>query len=478
MKNRNKIRLIAALCALPFFARAANTWDGEVDGNWANPTNWDDNVVPSSGASLTFPDAANQEINLGANRTVANLMFNSSNTYRLFNNQLTLNNGNIYQQGSGSVIIDSPVSLLPNSSTRYVLGSGTGTVFLNKTISGNAVLSVSCTNAMAVLGGSNTYSANTILMAGTLWVTGMNSSAGEFRIQTNVASKVLIHGSDSVYPLGSGQWVPADTNFTLVVASGSTRRIDNSWNGNFPASTALTIEGPENLILGGPYSITYNVGYSRVLTVANPRTIVLGPCTTQVPGPSASFYKKGNGVLEFQNTNNTADIPFYILEGTLTVNGIFQYSTKSFTVSSGATLSGTGILHRTVTIDNGGTLAPAENGAGTLTLSNLTFQSGAIYEWDLDAGSDRVDVLKTLNFQTNATLRLRPGAKARCKPSDQFVLFTYTGANPTNPVWSFDFEDGGWTHTNAVVTVDTNNQRVVLSGIGIASGYGTVMMIR
>jgi|GEM_PF-5200652 len=470
---------IILLAVFPGIIQGANTWDGEIDGRWANPTNWDDNAVPASGANVTFPDALHQEVDLGANRTVGNLTFHATNSYRLGTQQLTLN-GVMTQYGGGSVTLDSDLFLGNSGGSRWIRGDGTGTVFLRGAIRGVPTLYFDCTNAVVVLGGTNAFSGNSQFVCGTLHVTGGgNTNVSEFRMMANGLPKILIHDTDSVYPMGTGQWVPADTNaFILRIPAGPTRRVDNTINNGTASNVSWTIEGEAPLMFTGNFLLTWNVSYPRFLTIANPRTIVTGPVYTQVPGPAATFYKKGAGVLELQHTNNTADIPFVVMEGSLVVNGIFSNSTKSVTVQSGAALGGTGILSRTVTIQSGGRLEPGEEGTGRLTVSNLTFQTGACYEWNLDRESDQVEVLKTLTLGTSATLRLRHGPRARCKPSDSFVLFTYTGAHPSNPAWQFEFEGDGWTHTNATVVLDTEHQRVVLTGIGVASRLGTVIAIQ
>ena len=46
------------------------------------------------------------------------------------------------------------------------------------------------------------------------------------------------------------------------------------------------------------------------------------------------------------------------------------------TVNSGGTLGGTGIITGAVTANSGGTVAPGNNGIGTLTLGSLNLSDG------------------------------------------------------------------------------------------------------
>ena len=84
--------------------------------------------------------------------------------------------------------------------------------------------------------------------------------------------------------------------------------------------------------------------------------------------------------------------------GTLIVDG--QIGAGAVSVSSGATLGGTGTIGGTVTVANNGKLAPATNGTtGTLTVAGLTLSTLSQLNYDFaEAGHDMVAVTGMLNI--------------------------------------------------------------------------------
>ncbi len=96
--------------------------------------------------------------------------------------------------------------------------------------------------------------------------------------------------------------------------------------------------------------------------------------------------KTGNGTVTIANTNSYPGATT-VSGGALIVNGSIAASSLT-TVETGGTLGGTGTTG-TVKVTSGGTLAPTAQASGDgLTVSgNLNFESGSIFEWDLNAGS-------------------------------------------------------------------------------------------
>ncbi|BBO31038.1 beta strand repeat-containing protein [Lacipirellula parvula] len=93
-------------------ARAATkTWTGGTNSDWSLVGNWSPIGAPASGDSVEFPTAGgNRTISLSGNRTVADVTFNSSNAYRLMNDQLTIASGDVTSL-QGNHRIDSNVLL-------------------------------------------------------------------------------------------------------------------------------------------------------------------------------------------------------------------------------------------------------------------------------------------------------------------------------------------------------------------------------
>jgi autotransporter-associated beta strand protein len=124
---------------------------------------------------------------------------------------------------------------------------------------------------------------------------------------------------------------------------------------------------------------------NRTLTLTGTNT---GDNTFAMPiseaGGATSLVKSGAGtwVLTGASTHTGATS---VNEGTLKVNG--STAGSAVTVASGATLGGTGTVGGATTIQSGGHLAVG-NSAGTQTFSStLAFDSGSIFDWELDAST-------------------------------------------------------------------------------------------
>lgn len=88
--------LVVALVAscTPNFVNAQSTWTGlGGTNNWGNAGNWDTPVPPLIGSSVTLVGPANNVINLGADRFVGTLTFNSTIRFSLLNKNLAINSG-------------------------------------------------------------------------------------------------------------------------------------------------------------------------------------------------------------------------------------------------------------------------------------------------------------------------------------------------------------------------------------------------
>jgi len=148
-------------------------------------------------------------------------------------------------------------------------------------------------------------------------------------------------------------------------------------------------------------------------------------------------------------------------------------------ILSGTTLSGEGTLAAYWNrIEGGATLAPGEDGVGTLTFTRtLEMEGGAIYEWELGAAAnDRVDASVTeVAFDGAWTLKIRD-AGGSPDPATPYVLFTYdtlTGFDPG--AVQLDYGDLNW--FGAQVENDADNKQLVLTGLA-APAPGTLILMR
>ncbi|MEI7956405.1 MAG: autotransporter-associated beta strand repeat-containing protein, partial [Verrucomicrobiota bacterium] len=106
-------------------------------------------------------------------------------------------------------------------------------------------------------------------------------------------------------------------------------------------------------------------------------------------GTGFGITKSGSGTLVLSGTSTYSGAT-HVDAGSVWINGDQSLATGTVTVASGATLGGVGTIGGATMIKSGGIYAPgATSGAvGKQTFSSsLTFNSGSIFEWNLDGSS-------------------------------------------------------------------------------------------
>lgn len=156
----------------------------------------------------------------------------------------------------------------------------------------------------------------------------------------------------------------------------------NTW-----ANTANFLPANAPLILGSETAnntVTFQNGIAlngavrelRALdntNTVNDRAIVAGV----ISGTAASgISKTGAGLLDLAAANTYTGATA-VAAGTLLVNGSLGTSPSNVTVNAGGTLGGTGTINRAVFVNDGGILAPGNQGSGIMTVSNLTLAAGS-----------------------------------------------------------------------------------------------------
>jgi hyaluronate lyase len=205
-----------------------------------------------------------------------------------------------------------------------------------------------------------------------------NQNGGLAKIQTlnmgyNSIPATGLAAFNANYTLGTGATLAAQTITAIAGTPYNTDTVRNlNLNGgtvsNYDAATDLTICGADgtsggvvNLVLGAGTTSTFNAGNGRAIKVQG---------TASISG-SGGLAKSGGGWLTLAGTNIYAGGTL-VSAGTMLVNG--WLGTNTVTVSSGATLGGTGIISGTVDVQSGGTLlAGNTNGTGILTVGALNF---------------------------------------------------------------------------------------------------------
>lgn len=148
---------------------------------------------------------------------------------------------------------------------------------------------------------------------------------------------------------------------------------------------------------------------------------------TPVTGANVSggLTKTGGGLLTLSGASNYRG-PTLVQAGGLRITGDLTAATGAVTVSSGASLGGTGIIGGAVTV-NGGTLAPGIT-LGTLTASqNVTLSGGSTFAVDLNDSlfptSDRLVVQGSLNLSGVNLVASATGAAT----GEAYIIATWGG---------------------------------------------------
>lgn len=204
--------------------------------------------------------------------------------------------------------------------------------------------------------------------------------------------------------LDSGSAAPAQINNSQAVGDSSLTLNTTNLNGlQLASNVTITNANPNGLItISAPISDHPTTGTHSV-TVVGPGTTILAGSNTYQGGTTVS-----SGTLLVDNSS-----------GSGTGSGAVQ-------VNNGGTLGGGGtIAGGDVTLDNGGILTAGTNGAvGSLTLTvlNLNFNSGSIFQVDiLGAAADLITLSGALNITSGATINFNASGLTQ----SSYTLATY-----------------------------------------------------
>ncbi len=314
-------------------------------------------------------------------------------------------------------------------------GGGNLTVETNG-ISGTG--SVSKTgNGLVVFDANNTYSGGTSIEAGTLRGsvgTGALSVAADATYELNGADRTLgtLSGAGNVVLGGNNLTTGDSTNSTFSGVISGTGGLTKAGTGTLELTGPNTYSGPTAVtggVLSGVISAaelaisggaTYALGGSdrTITTLSGAGSVDLGANTLTTDTATDSTFsgsltgtgglnKAGSSTLTLSG-NNTASGPTQVTAGGLRVNGTMA---GTVTLATGTTLSGTGTFLNDVSL--AGIHNPG-NSAGLQTFANLTYQSGALVNWQLMANTasgaganfDQIVVNGVLDFAGPITLDL------------------------------------------------------------------------
>jgi autotransporter-associated beta strand protein len=326
--------------------------------------------------------------------------------------------------GAGTVTLGSnTLSAGDNNTSTTFSGVISGTGALTKAGSGTMTLS-----------GSNTYTGATTVSAGTLTLSGGSAIADSSAVTVSAGATLTLSSSETVGPLsgagtvslGSGTKLTVkeingtDTTFSGNITGSGDLEISStvgaSNTGTLTLSGTNTYTGVTRLVSGGNLKVSGgsaipNTGQVIVnngtLTLLASEEIGSLSCVND-PAPNAKV-DLGSYTLTMGGNNTSTSFAGIISgtgnliktgTGTLTLAGVNTYTgtttvsagtlaissdatptagvlngagAGAVTVSSGATLAGTGTVNSAVTVSSGATLSPGGSGAGKLTINgNLT----------------------------------------------------------------------------------------------------------
>ncbi|MCX7423287.1 MAG: FG-GAP-like repeat-containing protein [Planctomycetia bacterium] len=414
----------------------------------------------------------------------------SSSEFSLSDGQLdriTAGTVQIGDSNSGAITISNAISRPTTTNLNLTAGSNKditfsgGTAGLN-TNGGNVSLSNSGTGAITSGTAPNDIIANRVSLisgSGGIGVSGnplsfdanqlVTNSSGNANQFLKEAGSVLIDVAGLTAGTGTIQF--SGGTFTL---NGSNRIADSTLL-DVPSGATFKLNGFLETIAGltGSGSVLNGSGSlgNLTLNLADDSTFngFLGGATAN--DQNCSLDKSGTGTLTLTRPHTYTGLT-RILAGTLLLNGSL---TSDVVVASGGTFGGSGTIGggHTLTINNGGTLAPG-NSPGIVNSGSVTFNSGSIFSVELNGttvgtGYDQLNVTGTVDLNgatLDAILGFTPAAGAT------FVIVNNDGSDAINGTFGslsqgalltiagkkfhiyYDFDNGGGQNNDVALIVN------------------------
>ena len=465
-----RLAFAAALAAVSVHSAnaAANTWDGDTNGNWDVLTNWvTQTTIPGAGELATFNNNVNTTISLnGADRSAGSFTFNGSASTGNFtfnasgSEKFLLSSGGVILisngNSTGSVITyNVPISLggnyTLNNANNQAVGSPTALIF-NGNITNTA-------NSTLTLGGPG---------SGANKINGIISDGGG--VQSILASPQGTIGSYELSGNNTFTGTVTKDNTGLFILSGSNAYLGqttvsagilNIRNSNALGDTVAgtSVSGTARLELQGGITVgaeALTLTPSAVGTVGSLRSIsgdnTYGGLITL---GAAARINSDSGNLTISNTGTITGATFGLTvggAGNTTIASIIGTTTGGLTKDGAGTLTLSGLNTYT------GATSIAASG-GTLSVNTLTNTTFA------NALGQSSNAAANLLLGTGSTLRYTGAA------TNTDRLFTLNGTS-NSQVFTLDASGGGainFTNTGALAYGTTGQSRtLILTGTNTA----------
>jgi hypothetical protein len=430
-------------------AQTTSTWITVEGGSWHTATNWSPAIVPNSGTNIAdfstlalASDLVVTRSNAFPELTIGGFIFGDTDGTP---NRITVGAGDTFRRSFGPAGAEVSIHVVTGTAeiaNRLAFNTSSGT---RKTGPGTLVLSYNGnaygTNGIILESGITEYGTNqaAVFNAGPIvfeggalqypfGASGVNLGAQVFVVNASGGTLILTNGTASYRPnstdliRGTGTLVVkgggklflpfSQSTFAgmLSVREGAELHVGSSGAFLMPTGTVQLSQGGLFRLTGQLTSqVARLTGTGDVVqSTANPTLLVgddgASPFSFEYLGTnssSMSMIKTGTSTMVWSGTNahfGTTTVG----QGTMIANGQHIGSVGAYTVNPAATLGGTGTIRRTVTVS--GILAPGSGGIGTLTASNVTWNAGDDWEFELGAAgaSDRLASLGTFVKGTGA----------------------------------------------------------------------------
>jgi len=454
------VLLAMGLCVAasrPVYAANA-AWNVNASGNWTDDGDWNathpdgvDDVALIADPSVVID--ADRTITLDTNITVGTLNINyafdsTSDNFAIGNSANTLT----FDVSSGNAMINKTAGRLDEISAPIVLNdtldinhTGGSHIRFTGEISGNAGI-----NRLGP--GEDAFSGGRIIF---------ENSANSYTGDTNIIQGRLRATVDGAVPHGAGKGnVSIGTLGGLELNNGITYTI-NGLSGDGTVVHGAGDGTAISLAVGDNNATSTFAGVIRVENEVSPGTRLL------------NLEKIGTGILTLDG-NNTYNGTTTVSAGTLLINGTHSSpsgSTGDYTVSSGGTLGGRGIIDAIVHVA-GGTLSPGTS-PDTLTLGGanggggLVLADNASFDYELDPSdmtvgggvNDLLDVNGTLDVSadpTGLTLNVQAVGGGDLAAAGTWTLALYDALNPGSgtPAFAINGIGSGYTASIGVIPDD------------------------
>ncbi len=404
--------------------------------------------------------------------------------------------------GNGGITSSKAIVLRAEGGT-ILADAGTTSTFSGAISNGISEIGAFTKNGVGtlILSGNNTYSGVTTLSAGTLLAgsTTALSSSSAFTVNSvldlNGFSNTVasLAGSGTVTNGGSlnqaivSPLTPTGTPATLTAGGDGTSTVFSGTLIDGTSSLGLTKTGVGTLTLtgantytggttvtagtlqigngAGTGSIAGNVIDNAVLVVNRTGTLTLAG----VVSGTGNLSQTGTGTLVLTGISTYTGTTS-VSAGTLQVDG--GLGNTALTVQSGATLAGQGTITGSVTILDGGHLAPGP-AAQTLSVGNLALNTGSILDYQLSTPGVIGSGVNTLvnvtgNLTLDGVLNVTNGGSFG---SGSYRLLNYTGAL-TDLTLGLGTLPTGFSSANVtVITAVAGQVNLVVNGAGAPTQF-------